>query len=172
MWRLRFDDFSRATRSHTLAQATAQTRQILDAVRELLETATPMIEGTGLTLVGISVGNLHDDAAVQLALPFDRVAAAPTVSTPPWTTYAIGSGSTSSPAVLLGRPPSVGASSPIEHPSPLICWTGAHDERRAPRRHVRADPRGRPRAVRGLTPDQLALRIDADANSIAWLVWH
>ena len=72
MLRLRFDDFSRATRSHTLAQATAQTRQILDAVRELLATATPMIERQGLTLVGISVGNLHDDASVQLALPFDR----------------------------------------------------------------------------------------------------
>ncbi|HKF92665.1 MAG TPA: DNA polymerase IV, partial [Acidimicrobiia bacterium] len=50
----------------------AQTRQILDAVRELLATATPMIERQGLTLVGISVGNLHDDASVQLALPFDR----------------------------------------------------------------------------------------------------
>jgi len=72
MLRLRFDDFSRATRSHTLAQATAQTRQILDAVRELLATARPMIERRGLTLVGISVGNLHDDAAVQLALPLDR----------------------------------------------------------------------------------------------------
>jgi DNA polymerase-4 len=72
MLRLRFDDYSRATRSHTLAQATAQTRQILDAVRELLATATPMIERQGLTLVGISIGNLHDDAAVQLALPFDR----------------------------------------------------------------------------------------------------
>lgn len=27
-------------------------------------------------------------------------------------------------------------------------------------------------AVDGLTPDQLAYRVDADANSIAWLVWH
>ncbi|MFL6243176.1 MAG: DNA polymerase IV [Acidimicrobiia bacterium] len=72
MLRLRFDDFSRATRSHTLAQATAQTREILDAVRELLATVTPMIARQGLTLVGISIGNLHDDAAVQLALPFDR----------------------------------------------------------------------------------------------------
>jgi hypothetical protein len=27
-------------------------------------------------------------------------------------------------------------------------------------------------AVRGLTPEQLAFRIDSDANSIAWLVWH
>jgi DNA polymerase IV len=75
MLRLRFGDFSRATRSHTLAQATAQTRAILDAVRDLVSTATPMIERQGLTLVGISVGNLHDDAAVQLALPFDRSSA-------------------------------------------------------------------------------------------------
>ena len=28
------------------------------------------------------------------------------------------------------------------------------------------------RAVDGLTADQLAYRIDPDANSIAWLVWH
>ena len=27
-------------------------------------------------------------------------------------------------------------------------------------------------AVRGLTPEQLAVRLDADANSIAWLLWH
>jgi hypothetical protein len=27
-------------------------------------------------------------------------------------------------------------------------------------------------AVEGLTPDQLAHRIDPEANSIAWLVWH
>ena len=27
-------------------------------------------------------------------------------------------------------------------------------------------------AVRGLTPAQLAFRVDAEANSIAWLVWH
>jgi len=34
---------------------------------------------------------------------------------------------------------------------------------------IREDVHG---AVRGLTPEQLALRIDDDANSIAWLVWH
>ena len=28
------------------------------------------------------------------------------------------------------------------------------------------------RAVDGLTPAQLAYRVDAEANSIAWLVWH
>lgn len=27
-------------------------------------------------------------------------------------------------------------------------------------------------AVRGLSPEQLAVRLDDDANSIAWLVWH
>jgi len=27
-------------------------------------------------------------------------------------------------------------------------------------------------AVRGLTPQKLAFRVDPDANSIAWLVWH
>jgi uncharacterized damage-inducible protein DinB len=27
-------------------------------------------------------------------------------------------------------------------------------------------------AVDGLTPRQLAYRVDADANSIAWLIWH
>ena len=34
--------------------------------------AAPVIEARGLSLVGISVGNLDDDRAVQLALPFDR----------------------------------------------------------------------------------------------------
>lgn len=28
------------------------------------------------------------------------------------------------------------------------------------------------RAIEGLTNDELSYRIDADANSIAWLVWH
>jgi DNA polymerase IV len=70
--RLRFDDFTRATRSHTLHQATAETRTVLETVRDLLATAAPMIERRGLTLVGIAVGNLVDDNAIQLALPFDR----------------------------------------------------------------------------------------------------
>ena len=70
--RLRFDDFSRATRSHTLPHATAHTQTILDTERLLLATALPLIERQGLTLVGIAVGNLENDSAVQLALPFDR----------------------------------------------------------------------------------------------------
>jgi len=70
--RLRFDDFSRATRSHTLPRATAETQTILVTARGLFATATPMIERQGLTLVGVAVGNLEDDRAVQLTLPFDR----------------------------------------------------------------------------------------------------
>ncbi|MPY92166.1 MAG: DNA polymerase IV [Acidimicrobiia bacterium] len=70
--RLRFDDFTRATRSRTLAQATAQTETVLAAVRDLVATATPTVERRGLTLVGVAVANLAADDAVQLALPFDR----------------------------------------------------------------------------------------------------
>jgi DNA polymerase IV len=70
--RLRFGDFSRATRSHTLDRATAHTPTILAIVRSLLDAATPMIERRGLTLIGVSVGNLDDDGMMQLALPFDR----------------------------------------------------------------------------------------------------
>ena len=69
--RLRFDDFSRATRSHTLPRATAHTETILTTARALLATTMPLIEQRGLTLVGISVANLDDDGAVQLTLPFD-----------------------------------------------------------------------------------------------------
>jgi DNA polymerase IV len=69
--RMRFDDFSRATRSHTLAEATAQTQVILATARGLLAAAMPMIERDGLTLIGLALGNLEDDGAVQLALPFD-----------------------------------------------------------------------------------------------------
>ena len=68
--RLRFDDFSRGTRSSTLARATGETRVILATVRELLTTAWPTIEGRGLTLLGVSVANL-DDAETQLPLPLD-----------------------------------------------------------------------------------------------------
>jgi DNA polymerase-4 len=70
--RLRFDDFSRATRSHTLPHATANTEAILMTARGLLEGAQPLIERRGITLVGISVTSLEDGRLVQLALPLDR----------------------------------------------------------------------------------------------------
>ena len=69
--RLRFGDFSRATRSHTLRRSTAQTQTILVALRGLLATATPMIERRGLTLIGVAVTNLEDAGQRQLELPFE-----------------------------------------------------------------------------------------------------
>src|SRR2546423_9533608 len=69
--RLRFDDFSRATWSHTLPLPTADTHVILTTVRWLFAGALPLIRANGLTLVGIAVANLEDDRALQLPLPFD-----------------------------------------------------------------------------------------------------
>ena len=68
--RLRFDDFTRATRSRTLWRPTADTQTILLAARELLVEATPELRRRGLTLVGITVMNLEDARALQLVLPF------------------------------------------------------------------------------------------------------
>ncbi|MPZ63506.1 MAG: DNA polymerase IV [Propionibacteriales bacterium] len=70
--RMRFDDYSRATRSYTLPHPTAQTANILAAARGLLAVSMPMIRRRGLTLLGIALSNLDDDADVQLTLPFDR----------------------------------------------------------------------------------------------------
>jgi DNA polymerase IV len=70
--RMRFDDFSRATRSHTLLEATAETPAILATARGLLAGAMPMIEEKGCTLVGLSLSNLQDNTAIQLALPTER----------------------------------------------------------------------------------------------------
>jgi DNA polymerase-4 len=70
--RLRFDDFTRVTRSHTLPRPAADTKTILAIARGLLETAMPEIRARGCTLVGLSVANLDDDALIQLSLPFDK----------------------------------------------------------------------------------------------------
>ena len=69
--RLRFGDYSRATRANTLSEATAQTQVILATARKLLAGAMPLIERQGLTLVGVALGNLDDDGAIQLALPLE-----------------------------------------------------------------------------------------------------
>jgi DNA polymerase IV len=69
--RLRFDDFSRATRSHTMPRATGATEPILAAARDLVAAAGPLIAERGLTLVGFAVSNIDRDGAQQLELPFD-----------------------------------------------------------------------------------------------------
>jgi DNA polymerase-4 len=69
--RFRFDDFTRATRSHTLPRATDQTEVILAIARVLLTGMQAVIREQGLTLIGVAVANLDDDG-IQLDLPFDR----------------------------------------------------------------------------------------------------
>jgi DNA polymerase-4 len=73
--RLRFDDYTRATRSHTLSAPTRRTDAVLAALRALVAGATPVISARGLTLIGVALTNLDDEhAPAQLELPFtDRV---------------------------------------------------------------------------------------------------
>jgi DNA polymerase IV len=68
--RLRFDDFSRATRSHTLPWATSSTQPILAAARQLIASAAPLVAQRGLTLVGFAVSGIDRSGAQQLMLPF------------------------------------------------------------------------------------------------------
>ncbi|SDJ11496.1 DNA polymerase-4 [Frankineae bacterium MT45] len=69
--RLRFDDFTRATRSHTLPAPTDDTAVVLAALRQLLRACAGLIAEQGITLIGIAVANLDDADAIQLELPFD-----------------------------------------------------------------------------------------------------
>jgi DNA polymerase-4 len=70
--RLRFADYSRVTRSSTLADPTAHTERLLKTALGLLRVSRPMIERRGVTLIGVSLAGLADQEAVQLALPFER----------------------------------------------------------------------------------------------------
>jgi DNA polymerase-4 len=101
--RLRFDDCARATRSHTLPEATAETAMLLDAARILLADAMPLIEQRGITLIGLSFTNLFADDAVQLALPFHGVASSAIDATLDGLHDRFGSSGVTR-AVLLGRP--------------------------------------------------------------------
>ena len=73
--RFRFDDFTRASRAHSLPDATSSTAVVLAMARAVLDANWHLVEERGITLLGLSVGNLHDEDAVQLTLPFDRAAA-------------------------------------------------------------------------------------------------
>jgi DNA polymerase-4 len=99
--RLRFRDFSRATRSQTQPEATADTQAILAAARGLLAAAMPMVERRGITLLGVTLANLHEDAS-QLVLPLER--ARPGMLDAALDEIRDRFGSTAiTPAVLLGR---------------------------------------------------------------------
>ncbi len=104
MLRVRFADYSRATRSHTLTRPTAHTETILVTARWLLAGAASEIDRRGLTLVGIAVANLEDDDALQLVLPLDRHAGAELDSALDEVRKRFGSSAVTR-AVLLGRDP-------------------------------------------------------------------
>jgi DNA polymerase-4 len=101
--RLRFDDFSRATRSHTLPWATSSTQPLLAAARQLVTSAAPLIAQRGLTLVGFAVSGIDRTGAQQLLLPFG--------GEPPSVDEAVDQvrrrygKSALTPAVLVGRDP-------------------------------------------------------------------
>ena len=67
--RLRFDDFSRATRSATLRHSTATTATWLETGRRLLADNWPLIEEKGCTLIGVTISGLVDGRSEQLELP-------------------------------------------------------------------------------------------------------
>jgi DNA polymerase-4 len=100
--RLRFEDFSRATRSHTFLEATNQTQTILAEARGLLAASMPLILDRGATLIGITLTNLADDCPLQLALPFERGPANPLDAVLDDIRERFGKGAITR-AVLLGR---------------------------------------------------------------------
>lgn len=69
--RLRFADFSRATRSHTVLEPTDRTHTILAIASRLLTVSMPIIHRRGLTLLGIALANLADQGPFQMSLLLD-----------------------------------------------------------------------------------------------------
>ncbi|HEY4411679.1 MAG TPA: DNA polymerase IV [Gaiellaceae bacterium] len=104
--RLRFADYTRATRSTTLRRPTASTERILETARSLLSESLPVMEHRGLTLVGISVANLDDVDTLQLALPLDELENAALDAVLDLVRERFGSTAITR-AVLLGRSPGI-----------------------------------------------------------------
>jgi DNA polymerase-4 len=69
--RLRFDDYTRATRSRSFLHNTASGADIGAAAVALLDAAEPLIRERGITLVGVALTRLESDAVVQPVLPLD-----------------------------------------------------------------------------------------------------
>ncbi|WP_156690492.1 DNA polymerase IV [Mycobacterium sp. Marseille-P9652] len=103
--RLRFDDFSRASRSRTLPWATSSTRPILAAARRLVASAAPLIAERGLTLVGFAVSGIDRDGAQQLTLPFGTETAQLQIDAAVDRVRSRYGRSALTPAVLVGRDP-------------------------------------------------------------------
>jgi DNA polymerase-4 len=101
--RLRFADFTRATRSQTVARATASTHTVLGVARGLLASARELVDERGVTLLGISVANLDPaDAGIQLELSLDGPSLEPLDAVVDQVRERFGAGAVTR-ATLLGR---------------------------------------------------------------------
>ncbi|MFF9561801.1 DNA polymerase IV [Leifsonia sp. NPDC014704] len=69
--RLRFGDFTRATRSRTLGFPSDRTSVLLTVARSLLAAVQPEIAERGITLIGISLSHLGRSDTFQPELPID-----------------------------------------------------------------------------------------------------
>ncbi|MDR6613796.1 DNA polymerase IV [Leifsonia sp. 1010] len=69
--RLRFGDFTRATRSRTLGFPSDRTSVLLTVARSLLDAVQPEIAERGITLIGISLSHLGRSDTFQPELPID-----------------------------------------------------------------------------------------------------
>lgn len=67
----RFADFTRATRSKTIPNPTAQSSILLETARDLLNEMMPTIREKGITLIGVSFDNLDDGVQLELGLDFE-----------------------------------------------------------------------------------------------------
>jgi DNA polymerase-4 len=72
--RFRYDDFTRATRARSLVAHTAATAAISEVALAILRSERAVVEERGLTLIGLSVGQLRSVGRdpEQLLLPFGR----------------------------------------------------------------------------------------------------
>ena len=69
--RLRYGDYTKATRSRTLLSATDRTAVLLGVARGLLAVAKPEIAERGITLIGVSLSQLARADSLQPELPID-----------------------------------------------------------------------------------------------------
>ncbi|CAM5792263.1 DNA polymerase IV [Cellulomonas persica] len=69
--RLRFADFSRATRSRSLAFATSSSDELRATALTLLDSVRELVAERGITLVGVALTGLGSDAVVQPALELE-----------------------------------------------------------------------------------------------------
>ncbi|MGB3909940.1 MAG: DNA polymerase IV [Pseudolysinimonas sp.] len=69
--RLRFGDFAKATRSHTIGAPTDRTAVLLAVAQGLLAGALPEIADRGITLIGVSLSQLRRAGDLQPELPID-----------------------------------------------------------------------------------------------------